>query len=116
MLLESEIICGEIYIEDKDFIFDKKAPALWQLVQAPETKTRISSSCFGGKETYETNPVWENIYTCELVNWGTHCFTSIDRIKKQYFNINKVNDEKRREYLKEAFKLINEYETGVTNQ
>jgi len=106
MLLHNEVRLGEIYVEDKDFFVGEQLPVnLFQLIELPTTK--CTYGLYGDKIDTLTNPIWENIATGELVNWGTHCFSTIDRIKTQYKNIDKVHDEKRKKYLQQAIKLIN---------
>ena len=114
MLLEREIVSGEIYVNDKDdLLLSKEEPvSLWQLVEAPVEKIR-HGMLSPVPETYTTQPIWENIFTKELVRWGTHCFTTIDRIKEQYNNIDKLHNEKRVNFLKDAMEVIEEYEKSM---
>jgi hypothetical protein len=113
MLLDSEIRSGEIYVLDREFILDTdtKTPQLFQMVQEPQVIR--SASLYGGLETSKANGIYENIATGELVNCGTRCFTTINRIKKQYANINSIFDKSRIEFVKEAFGVISAYEEGL---
>jgi hypothetical protein len=110
MLLDSEIRADEIYISDKNRIIlsDDEKPQLFQMVQEPVVT--VNRSMFGSDETIKQNALWENVVTGELVDWGTHCFTTIERMKKQYANIGSITDKRRVEYVKEAFVVIRAYE------
>jgi hypothetical protein len=111
MLLSNEIHAGEIYVEDKQFGFSKSKPQLFQMVE--EGKEIKERGLFTETTTSKINPKWENIATGELVDWGTHCFTTIERIKRQYFNIDLIQDKDRAEYVRQAFELIQKYEIGA---
>lgn len=119
MLLKSEVKAGEVYIEDKDKIFsildrDKEfIPGLYQIVEEPHKYYSHSMNPFEKGHEEESNPTWENIVTGELVTWGAHCFSTIERIKKQYANIEHILDDDRIKYLKAAMRVINEYEGKV---
>lgn len=107
MLLKNEIKVGEVYVNDKDFILREEEPALWRLVKEPEEKTR--SNLMGQMETYETQPIWENIETGELVDWGAHCFTTLERMERMYLNIDNLYDKSRADYITKATKMICAY-------
>jgi hypothetical protein len=103
MLLDHEVKSGEIYVNDKDFvIFDDEKISLWQLIKNPENT--------------KTQPIWENVFTGELVNWGTHCFITIERIKRQYANIDRLTKNKRAEFVRDAMSVIEEYENMQKEQ
>jgi hypothetical protein len=110
MLLENEVKAGEIYVSDKSRIIlsDDEKPQLFQMVQEPVVT--ISHGMFGETSTDKRNAIWENVVTSELVDWGTHCFTTIERMKKQYANIDSITDKRRAEYVKEAYAVISAYE------
>ena len=109
MLLNNEVKAGEIYVYDPEINFGDESPSLWQIVEMPKEVESIGMDMKYHMEM--SNPTWENIYTGELVTWGSHCFTTIERMKKQFFNINMVSKNHRSEYVKKAFKLISDYET-----
>ena len=113
MLLDCEIKAGEIYVSDfKGIILpDDRKPQLFQMVQQPE---EIRNAGMFGIERSTRNALYENIVTGELTDWGTHCFTTLERIKKQYANIDSITDKSRVEYVKEAYKVISDYESKIS--
>lgn len=96
MLLNSEIQLGEIYVYDTEvnFLHEDELPQLYHMVQ-------------------DAKPVFENIETGELVGYSTRCFTTIERIKKQYENIEKITNEYRKEFVKKAYQVILDYESSI---
>lgn len=116
MLLDSEVRSGEIYVSDKEIsiIMGEEKPQLFQLVQDPKVIKR--EGMFGECTTDTTNPIFENLKTGELVNWGTHCFTTIERMKKQYANIDSITDKRRAEYVSAAYDAITAYEDASKSE
>jgi uncharacterized protein YheU (UPF0270 family) len=112
MLLNSEVKAGEIYVIDFDFNIggnNNREPELFQMVQEPRTVQKQSLLSFGTTE--ETiNPLFENIITGELKDYGIHCFSTVERIKKQFQNIGNIQKSERVEYVQKAYKLISDYE------
>ena len=108
MLLNSEVKAGEVYVYDPEINIGGDGPSLWQIVEMPKEVESIGMDMKHHKQM--SNPTWENIYTGELVSWGSHCFTTIERMKRQFFNINMIHKKSRSEYVKKAFKLISDYE------
>ena len=85
MLLKTEVNKESICVEDRDSIFcENPRLGLWRLVQE-------------GSEDYQ--PIWENIITGELCNWGTHRFTTVERIERQFKNIEEI-DAKRQAWVR----------------
>ena len=113
MLLDCEIKAGEIYVSDFKVVIssDDRKPQLFQMVQQPE---EIRNAGMFGIERSTRNALYENIVTGELTDWGTHCFTTLERIKKQYANIDSITDKSRVEYVKEAYKVISDYESKIS--
>jgi hypothetical protein len=110
MLLRNELQAEEIYIEDRNFTIEKDyIPSLYKLIEMPEKKTVPNLFSFGYYEQ-EIHPTWENIFTGELVKWDINNFTTFERIKKQYSNIELITEENRIEYLKRAIEIIEHYE------
>ena len=95
MLLQNEIQAGEVYVYYPEILFMDEKPSLWQLVE------------FG---TPNTSNKWENIKSGELVDYGNHCFVTIERLKKMYDNIDSLHYSDRKETVKQAYELIVEYE------
>jgi hypothetical protein len=108
MLLKSEVKLGEVYVYDPEFNFGDETPSLYQLVEEPYTTTGTNMN--GDSEPMEVNGTYENLQTGELVSYGTHVFTTIERFKKMFFNLKHVKARKQ-EYVKQAMELIQKYET-----
>jgi hypothetical protein len=120
MLLKNEIQLGEIYVTDYGRIisFDKEdKPQLFQMVQEPRT-VRESRGLFDIKlpSENEINGIYENIVTGELIHYGTQCFSTLERIKKQFQNIDSITDEDRRAYVKEAYTVIKAHEAKTIGE
>lgn len=114
MLLESEIQVGEIYVTDFEMKLDpeRNIPKLFQMVQVPTKRKEPSMFSFEEVEN-EINGIYENIVTGELVNYGTHCFSTIERLKKQYVNIDSIAKD-RVEFVRAAYFIIVAYENSLS--
>lgn len=96
MLLENEAALGQIVVYDPEFnLIMEELPSIYKLVELAKS------------ENY--NHKYENLFTGQIVSYGFHVFSTLERIQREIQNIGYVHDEKRKEYLKECRVLIDRY-------